>query len=134
MSFCFNSAEKISSALQTRTSKCEQHTQMFKETGCLCKGKNSERLYISADNIERIHYMYEQSPQKLTYEGSRHLQMPQKKGMVCSQKEATIHHSTCAAIETGRLWQTYELHLCWKAWRMKQWLIVSFLAMNQTST
>ncbi|GBO11639.1 hypothetical protein AVEN_202572-1 [Araneus ventricosus] len=33
-------------------------------------------------------------------------------GMACSQKEAeneTVHNSTCAAIETGRLQQTYEL-------------------------
>ncbi|GBM37194.1 hypothetical protein AVEN_14965-1 [Araneus ventricosus] len=97
------------------------------------KGKTSGRSRVSAENVERIRRTYEGSPRKSTYEGSR----ATEKCMACSKKEAeneTVRNSTCAAIETGTVRQTYELCLCRRAWRMKQWLIVSFLAMNQPST
>ncbi|GBM74429.1 hypothetical protein AVEN_39221-1 [Araneus ventricosus] len=90
---------------------CRWH-RMFEETGCLCKGKTSGRPHVSVENVERIRCTYERSPWTSTSEGSRELKKATKNGMACSQKEAeneTIRNSICAAIETGRLRQMYEL-------------------------
>ncbi|GBM73177.1 hypothetical protein AVEN_30060-1 [Araneus ventricosus] len=52
--------------------------RMYEETGCLCKGKTSERPCVSAEKVEGIRRTYERSPWKSTYEGNRELKMLQK--------------------------------------------------------
>ncbi|GBL92201.1 hypothetical protein AVEN_91534-1 [Araneus ventricosus] len=82
---------------------------MLEETGCVCKKATSRRPRVSAKNNERIcARMNEAYGNRRT----KAVTNATKNGMACSQKEAeneTARNSTCAAIETGRLWQTYEL-------------------------
>ncbi|GFY50933.1 hypothetical protein TNIN_418121 [Trichonephila inaurata madagascariensis] len=89
---------------------------------------------ISGKNIERIRNTCEGSPHEIDLRRNLRVRNATKTCIACSQTEVendTVCNSTCTAIETRRLQQIYKLRLCWKEWRMKRLLIISFLTMNQ---
>ncbi|GBM52585.1 hypothetical protein AVEN_84075-1 [Araneus ventricosus] len=51
--------------------------RQFRETGCLCKGKSTERQCVSEEILERVRQSFVLSPQKSTVRASRELGISQ---------------------------------------------------------
>ena len=60
-----------------RRASIRRWVRLFKESGCLCKGKSPGRPRVSEEHVERIHDAFQRSPRKSTREASRELAIPQ---------------------------------------------------------
>ncbi|GBN16082.1 hypothetical protein AVEN_80414-1 [Araneus ventricosus] len=125
----YNQEPANANNIRRRHRKCE-------ETGCLCKGKISGRPRVSEENVERIRRTYERSPWKLTYEGSRQLQMPQISVWRVLRKKLKMKpyviqfQQELKQVDYGKRM----IYVKFMQESMEDEAIVSFLAMNQPST
>jgi len=85
----------------TRKSICRWNHQ-FEQTGCLCKGKSSDRPRVSEENVRRIQERFESSLRKSTSRASRELGIPQP----------TVWH----ALRRRLLYKPYRLQLVQALW------------------